>query len=707
MGKRGTIITVAVLALMLAGIAYAVVQLYHTDSPHPQSAAHRVGDPLAAVPSDAAAIFLFDGSSRAQRLAADSTGLLRPLIAPEDPALLEYISGVSGLRTAVSLHNSGALVPLVVTSLKKLDSLSVAPYLSMAASAGLKSAVEEGYLLASRSETLLQSSLRHLGSGLSVLQDPALDGLAARTDGPLVLYLGHQHAAKLLQIYASPRIRKKTDFVRRVADWSAFEWVSSDDKHLALKGTAALPESAASFLSAFRGLPAESPQFADVLPYFTETAVSLPIGEIDRYLERWRDYLDGTARLSAYDKAVKERAGRSLSPLEWARNIQLKEVVKAVFTLEGHREELLLVRTGKDLKLAAPAPNPFSGYLETLFGETFSAVDTLALRLDAHWTAYGNGPVIRAYADGSLPVEPLRSRLSDASLSLPAGFVCYGSFSDYPALTGDLFAGAEASALGAYVTGSAYSPAVFSLDLSTGEARMRITLEKRALKSSRLPILERDTTVVVPTGPFPVLNSQTGKTNSFYQNANMYLCLNDENGKGVWGVPFKTPLCGCVESIDYYANGKVQFLFASGSSLWLIDRLGRFVGGFPVDLGKPVLLGPAVYDFTGAHGYTVMVLHKDRTLERYNLHGQKPEGWKGIAAPETVKSLPELLEVKGKRFWAVRTSVRTLIYPFEGGDPLTREEGGRMIKPDTQLTPCAKGVTVDCYDGKSRDIKLN
>lgn len=707
MGKRATIITITALALMLALIAYAVVRLYHSDSPRFQASASNTGSPLEAVPSDAAAIFLFDGSSRSQTLAADSTGLLRPFLAPEDPALMNYISGVSGLRTAVSLHNSGALVPLVVSALRKTDSLSVAPYLSMAASAGLKAAVEGDFLLASRSETLLQSSLRHLSSGLSVLQDAALDGLAARTGGPLVAYIGHQHAAKLLQIYTSPTIRRKTDFVRKVASWSAFEWADLDDKHLILKGSAALPESAASFLAAFRGLPAEAPQFADVLPYFTEEALSLPVGDVDKYLACWRDYLDGTARLAAYDKAVNAKGGRGLTPLQWARDIQLKEVVKAAFTLEGRREELLLVRTGRDLKISAPTSNPYAGYLGQLFGDTFAVVDTLALRLDARWTAYGPDAVIRAYADGSLPVEPLRSRLGDAGLSLPAGFVLYGSLSDAPALSGEIFSGAVASALGIYVTGAAFAPAVLSVDLSSGDVRMKLTLDKRALKSGRMPILERDTTVVIPAGPFPVMNSQTGKMNSFYQNANMYLCLNDENGKGVWGVPFKTPLCGCVESIDYYANGKIQFLFASGSSLYLLDRLGRFVGGFPVDLGKPVLLGPSVYDFTGAHGYTVMVLHKDHTLERYNLHGQKPEGWKGIAAPETVKALPDLLEIKGKRYWAVRTSIRTLIYPFEGGEPLTREEGGRMIKPDSQLTPCARGITVDCYDGKSRDIKLN
>ena len=50
---------------------------------------------------------------------------------------------------------------------------------------------------------------------------------------------------------------------------------------------------------------------------------------------------------------------------------------------------------------------------------------------------------------------------------------------------------------------------------------------------------------------------------------------------------------------------------------------------------------------------------------------------------------------------------RTLVYGFDGGDPLTREDGGKMIRPDSQITPNSRGgLTVDCYDGKTRDIKL-
>ena len=122
---------------------------------------------------------------------------------------------------------------------------------------------------------------------------------------------------------------------------------------------------------------------------------------------------------------------------------------------------------------------------------------------------------------------------------------------------------------------------------------LRLRMEK-----TKAPAFERDTTVTVPAGPFEVKNSGTGKMNRFYQNSHMALCLSEE-GKDLWGVPFKEKLCGTAHNVDYYANGKLQILFGAGSKLYLIDRLGRYVTGFPVDLKKDILLGPDVYDFNG------------------------------------------------------------------------------------------------------------
>ena len=195
--------------------------------------------------------------------------------------------------------------------------------------------------------------------------------------------------------------------------------------------------------------------------------------------------------------------------------------------------------------------------------------------------------------------------------------------------------------------------------------------------------------------------------NTFYQNAQKSLCLRDENGKDLWGVPFGKDICGTACNIDYYANGKLQIIFGAGSQIYVIDRLGRYVSGFPLDLGKEILIGPDLYDFSGAKKYNIMVLHKDKTIEMYNLKGKKPEAWKGISLSETIKALPEKLEVGGKNYWVVRTSVQTLIYPFYGGEPLTTFEGDDKIRPDSEIKVVDDtSVQVSCYNGKSRTLKL-
>lgn len=698
-----SILVVAAVALLIAGLAYAVMRLYEEpEGPRSETAPSGMSV-LTAVPTDAAAVFLFDGSAKAARVLADSTGLLQSIIDPENPGMMPFLQALGRKKLAVSLHNSGSLVPLVVSE-APLDSLMQV----LSAAAGLKAISKDGFLVASRSETFINAAARHLEGGMSVLGTRHLQDLVKSTGGPAVLYVAHSHAGKLMQVYAGKAYRPYASFVKELTDWSAWSLQEPSAHQLEIKGTALPSDEATSFFAAIEGIPAQEATFPEALPYFTGWAISVPVTDVEAFLEARRKAEDGAGRLGVFNKDLKARSGRPMSPQDWFRSIQPREVVRAAFqTEDGLEHEALLVRSGKDLKLGKDSTNRYAGCLALLVGPDFDIVDTVCASVNKSWTVYADAPTVRAFADKSFLDYTLRNRLSDASVQLPQGFVVYASLTDKP-LLGSLLSPALAAPLQRFVTGAGYAPATASLTMDGDRPEMRLCVETRVLKGSKVQVLERDTTVVVPTGYFPVVDYRSGQTNYLYQNDHLSICLNDENGKGVWGIPFKEPLCGRVQCIDYYQTKKIQFLFAAGDKLYLLDRLGHWVKDFPASLHKPVLLGPDVYDFTGAGGYTVMILHKDNTLERYNLHGQKPEGWKGIKGPETIKNLPELLETgKGKRYWVVRTSVRTLIYPFEGGEPLVSGEGGKMIKPDAVITATSKGACAECYDGKNRDFKLN
>ena len=702
MGNKSTWIAIVAAAVLIAGIAFAVTRLYGTGgAKKADKATPAEWEILRAVPSDAVAVMVFDGSRAAKKVIADSTGLLKPVLAADNPALMGYLNQSGKYRTAVALMTSGALVPLVITQTNKADSASIADLAQAAAKAGLKTSVKENFLIASRSETFLGSSSRHIEEGSSVLGVRNLKELTQNVKGPAVAFLNHSHAGKLLQVYSTPSVRKQSAFVKDLTAWSAWSVQDLEKDHIVLEGTALKGEAAASWFAAYQGAPAEQVEFPEALPYNASEIIAVPITE--NFITSRKAFEDGRGRLSKVEKALKDKGKRDLTPAEWFASLQPKEAVKVTFSDEGIDRSVILIHSGKDLKLGTESSNPYRGTIGLILGEYFAITDTVCSQAGSKWTVWGDLPGIRAFTKGDYT---LKERMADASIPTPSGFTVYASLTDSPLTLDNLFSAKVADALKAWVTGSGYAPAMASLDLSGNMPKMKLEVYKRALRGTKVQVMERDTTVVVPTGLFPVMNFSTGQTNYLYQNSHLSICLNDENGKGVWGVPFKESLCGRVQNIDYFGNGKIQFLFCAGSKLWAIDRLGHWVNGFPAELGKQVLLGPDVYDFTGASGYTVMVLHKDNTLERYNLHGKRPDGWKGIKAPETVKNLPELIEAGEKRFWAVRTSVRTIIYPFEGGDPVVNPESGKMIKPDSAIYLNGKSIKAECYDGKTREFKL-
>jgi hypothetical protein len=327
------------------------------------------------------------------------------------------------------------------------------------------------------------------------------------------------------------------------------------------------------------------------------------------------------------------------------------------------------------------------------------------------WVISGSMNAVQEYVSGRVLEYTLRQYMADASQSdllaeRKSSFVSYFSFSEDYKILDNTFKTAFLKFAAPLYEDAEYAPMVMSVAPGKSSPSVSVDVLKLQLQKTKAPAFERDTTVVVPKGPFQVKNSGTGKMNNFYQNSHLSLCLS-EDGKDLWGIPFKEPLCGTAQNVDYYANGKLQIVFGAGSKVYMIDRLGRYVSGFPVDLGKEILIGPDVYDFNGSKKYNIMVLHKDNTLEMYNLKGQKPSSWKGIRAEETIKALPERITAGGSSFWVVRTSIQTLIYPFYGGEPLSTFQGDQMIRPDSEVNAVdGTSVEVTCYDGKKRTVKL-
>ncbi len=746
MNKKTLAIYIIVALLLLAGIGVAVSFLYKSDDagPRPVSKldAAEAFPLLQTVPSDAAAVFCSGSLKDGASILTDRTKVFDVLVndGKRDAygsffkSVLESVddgplSSLKSQPVAVSLHYSGTVVPLVVISVPRTSNDSTAQVLALseeAAKAGLKSSFfsseELSAVLVSASETLVNSSKRHQEEGQSILSSKDFLPAVAGAEGDDVLFLSNAYSSKLLPVYFQKPVTGQSDFIKSMSSWTVMSIVSSDEKNLGIKGYLPSEKDGDHFVNVFSGVRQEAASFVSAVPSGTFFSVSLPLSDQGEYLASYRKFLDARSRLGANNSAISRLAKDSgKDPESWAKALSLKEVTKAQWRAGDDFCEALFVRVGKkDYSLILdgleagsekdyamlPSPYRFSGFARALFGSLFSVADESCFVFTGEWIVSGSAHDIADYVERYSAGDVLQALLSDASavpssLGKDCSFAAY--FSAGAAPSERIFSQLALSSVSATLDGAAFEPCFL---VCNGNSFRLDVKRVPFIEKASTPAVVSDAVIEVPAGPFKVQNSGTGKTNLLVQQDNYYLSLKEEDGKGIWSVPFSAPLCGAVESIDYYANGKLQFLFAAGSKLYLLDRLGRFVSGFPVELGKDVLLGPAAYDFTGAKGYSVMVLHTDNTAGLYNIHGVKPEKWEGITSDETIIAVPELLKVGGTSYWIVRTAVQAQVFPFNGGEPVYRQEGAKSIRRDSSFEVDGNSVKVVCNDGKTRNIKL-
>lgn len=711
MNKKAIISCIVLLVLLLGGIAAAVGFLYSS----PKNTAPRPVDrsvvearyPLfRAVPSDAAMLLRFSDMEDGLRLLTDSTKIFGSLVTESGKRGFDhFVARVVRLRKSgrlrslgksqmiLSLHYSGDLVPLMILSVPKDTTADVRLLMAVADSSKMSSERSGTTLLISPARTLVSTAVRHLDSGVSVLDQEGFPDVVSAAGTGDAVYFSHASANKLFGAWLNRPYAAYSGFFASLAGWSGFSLEDTD--RLRMKAFAAYGESTSWFLHTLA--PGEA-RAASVIPASAFFVVDLPVTDIAQWTEAYRKYLDANKKLGRYKSGdatfLKENG---LSAEQWARRLDIKEIAKAVVPAEDGSLPLLFIRPGKadaslilketglsSFKEYRPAVLPFAwkGYPSLLFGGVFAIPDESMFTWLDGWMIIGSDKAVSAFVQEDRG-ESLRASLGAADVRLPekgTSLLTYVSMD--ASLADEVFRPAVATAWKRTLNGIAAEPAVFTMETGrTGQLTVdRIAVRSRGGKAAAAPG-QAGTAVEVPRGPFTVKNSGTGKQNTFSQTDNLALQLKDENGKTLWSIPFQTPLCGRVEEIDYYDNGRIQFLFASGSKLYLLDRLGRMVTGFPAETGRDIVLGPAVYDFSGAHGYSAMVLHADNTIGLYDLHGKVRDGWTDIACDAPVTALPDLVTVEGTRYWIVRTTAsQPLVFGFHGGVPVAKGEARKILK---------------------------
>lgn len=146
-----------------------------------------------------------------------------------------------------------------------------------------------------------------------------------------------------------------------------------------------------------------------------------------------------------------------------------------------------------------------------------------------------------------------------------------------------------------------------------------------------------------------IVRNHTNNTREvLVQDGEHRIHLLGSSGKVLWNYVLDGPILGEVHQVDRFKNGKLQLLLNTAGHIYLIDRNGKDVGGFPIALPARATAPLAVFDYEGNKDYRVVVPLQDGRLLNYGMEGSATTGWEPQRSSAPVVNSIRHLRIKNK-----------------------------------------------------------
>lgn len=174
--------------------------------------------------------------------------------------------------------------------------------------------------------------------------------------------------------------------------------------------------------------------------------------------------------------------------------------------------------------------------------------------------------------------------------------------------------------------------------------------------------------------PQLVVNHNTREREVFVQDSAHNIYLISPQGRLLWERRIDGPITGEVQQVDAFRNGKLQLVFSTPTHIYLIDRLGRDVDGFPIALPAAATNPLTVVDYEGNRNYRLLQACADRHIYMYDVSGKPVEGWMFDRTETTVSHRIGLVRSEGKDYLVVFDRNRVYLLNRRGEERVAPSE---------------------------------
>jgi hypothetical protein len=176
--------------------------------------------------------------------------------------------------------------------------------------------------------------------------------------------------------------------------------------------------------------------------------------------------------------------------------------------------------------------------------------------------------------------------------------------------------------------------------------------------------------------PALVINHNTQEKEIFIQDASNKIYLINSTGRILWEQKIEGPIRDNVVQVDFYKNGKLQYLFNTREKLHLIDRNGNYLERYPVSLRSEASAPLALFDYDNSRDYRIFLPCVDRKIYVYDIEGNMVTGWDFGKTESLVTGAPQHF----------RIGVKDYIVFFDRTRPYFLDRRGKeRIKPKQRV----------------------
>lgn len=513
-------------------------------------------------------------------------------------------------------------------------------------------AFQEGIVFLSTSILLIEQSVRQLKNGLSLTNNESFNRVKSTESSfaDMHVYINYKQLANLIDENYNFSEKNKTQ-ISRWANWAELDLKVKKDKFL-FNGFTLAKDSSSNYLTALRNQLPININLSKVAPSNTNKIVAIGISDYSVYYENYKEFLAKHNNLYEHNKWIQDINKKYKINIENTINAIVKNEIAVVSTYASEKtENYILVNTdkeaqdilmhiGKKIKenqevenhrdyelMNISLPNLFPSIFGTLFNirnnTYFSWVDGYLVfaktptSLKTFINNYMSGNVLETNASYKLFAQNLFGKSNFLFYSNPS----IGNWKK------DLN-----SDLNSYVSNDNWSNvSAFAYQLSANNELFNnnvvLNFENQIKNESQLNwSINLESSMLLK--PQILTNHKNNKKEVFTQDTNNSIYLISTSGKIIWQKNIGGKILGDVNQLDFYKNKKLQMVFNTTDSLYLLDRNGNNVENYPVPLKVKAINGHKLLDYDKIKKYRILIANEQKSISNYNKEGNIVTGWK-------------------------------------------------------------------------------